>query len=103
MDNDEIMKMLIKLSEDIAVVKSKLEGLDKIQNENKEIDNKMNELKAQNEIHNCSIQSLQNRIDVIERDIKEEEVYKKRSNRSLLVSVGICLLTSIMNLIMKII
>ena len=95
MDNDKIETMLLKLIEDMAVVKAKLDNLEEIKIEHKEIANKIERLEMQNERHEKQISSLEHRANETEQCIRDNITDSKKT----MVSVGLAFLGAILSFV----
>ena len=67
MDNDKIENLLLRLIEDVSYVKARLETMEEVHNDYKELSSKIEKLEMQNERHEKQIQSVERRASVMEQ------------------------------------
>lgn len=99
MGDKQIESLLLKLVEDMAVVKSKVEILDELKSEQKEVLSKVNKLDGEVATHNEQIKKLEKRSDKVENYLREEVEDANRVNKSIFVSVGVCIVTAAVNIL----
>ena len=72
MDNDRIETLLLKLLEDMAVVKSRLDSIEEIKLNAKELENKVDVIESNQSTHHKQLQSLERRQNTLEEFIRSE-------------------------------
>lgn len=100
-DNDKIETLLIKLLEEMAIVKSKLEVLDDLKIDSKNINARVDHIEAQNERHDHTIKSLENRANKIEEFTRNNIIDTKKQQTSVFISVGMAVFSAILSVIMN--
>lgn len=96
MDNDKIENLLLKLVEDMAYVKARLEVMENVENEYKELHSKIEKLEMQNERHERQLKSVETRATVMEQFVRENMRNEKSSGWKALGSIGLCVLGAIL-------
>lgn len=85
----------------MAIVKSKLEVLDELKGDSKNINARVDKIEAMNERHNDSIYKLEHRANKIEEFTRSQMTEGKRQQTSVMVSVGIAVLSAILSVVTK--
>lgn len=96
MDTNKIEDLLLKLIEDVAYIKSKIEGI-----EDQELSSRMDELEAQNREHDRTIKSLEHRADAMEQFTRSNISDAKKQQTSVFISMGLAVFSVILNFIIK--
>ena len=99
METDKILELLMELSKDIAVVKSKLESLEEMKLDTKELNNKIEKLEMQNERHEKCIKSLENRQSTMEQFTRNQMIDSKKQQTSIFISMGLAIFSSVLSFI----
>ena len=99
MDNDRIETLLLKLLEDMAVVKSRLDSIEEIKLDAKELANKVAMIESEQSTHHKQITSLEKRQSALEGFIRTEMSDSNKQHKTTTVSVGIAILTAVLSLI----
>ena len=103
MDNDRVENLLLKLIEDVAQIKGKLDNLEEIKIEQKELTVRVDKLEVKADRHEKQITSLENRSSKLEEYVRNEMIETNKSNKTIFISVGICVITAVVNLIFSLI
>lgn len=103
MDNDRVENLLLKLIEDVAQIKGKLDNLEEIKIEQKELTVRVDKLEAKSDRHEKQITSLENRSNKLEEYVRNEMMETNKSNKTIFISVGICVITAVVNLVFSLI
>lgn len=103
MDNDRVENLLLKLIEDVAQIKGKLDNLEEIKIEQKELAVRVDKLEAKCDRHEKQITSLENRSNKLEEYVRNEMIETNKSNKTIFISVGICVITAVVNLVFSLI
>lgn len=101
MGDSKIEDLLLKLLEEMAIVKSKLEVLDELKGDSKNINARVDKIEAMNERHNDSIQKLEHRANVMEQYQRDKMVDSKKQMTSIYVSMGMAVFGAILSVIMN--
>ena len=99
MDDPKIESLLLRLLEDMAVVKNKLELLEEIKVEQKEVLQKVGILEDKVATHKAKVKSLEKRMDDIEEYLKSSLIDRDKNNKSIFISVGLCIFTACVNIL----
>ncbi len=96
MDTNKIEDLLLKLIEDMAYIKSKLEAL-----EEQELASRMDAVEAQNREHDRTIKSLEHRADAMEQFTRTNMVDSKKQMTSVYISLGMAVFSAILSVITR--
>lgn len=96
MNDDKIESLLLKLLEDMAYVKSKLESI-----EDQKFGSRIDAIEAQNREHDHTIKSLENRANKIEEFTRNQMTDAKKAQTSIFISVGMAIFSAILSVIMN--
>ena len=98
MENDKIENLLLKLLEDMAVVKAKLDSIEEIKNDARELEGKVDLIESSQSTHHKQITSLEKRQSALEEFIRTEMSDSNKQHKTTTVSVGIAILTAVLSL-----
>ena len=101
MHEDKVESLLLKLLEEMAIVKSKLETLDDLKMDSKNINSRVDHIEAQNERHEHSIKALENRANKMEEFTRNNMQDSKKQTTSLFVSIGLAVFSVILNVVVS--
>ena len=96
MNDDKIESLLLRLLEDMAYVKSKLESI-----EDQKFGSRIDAIEAQNREHDHTIKSLENRANKIEEFTRNSMVDTRKQQTSVFISLGMAVFSAILSLIMN--
>ena len=99
MDNDRIETLLLKLLEDMAVVKSRLDAIEEIKTDAKRIEDKVDAIESKQSTHNRQIEILENRQNKLEEYVREEMKEKSNTQRNIFISAGLALFGAIVSFV----
>lgn len=99
MGDSKIEDLLLKLLEEMAIVKSKLEVLDELKGDSKNINARVDKIEAMNERHNDSIQKLEHRANVMEQYQRDKMVDSKKQQTSVFISLGVALFSAALSIV----
>lgn len=99
MENKNIEELLIQLLQDMAIVKSKLDTLEDLKMDSKNINTRVDHIEAMNERHNDSIYKLENRANKMEEFIRNNMVDTKKTQTSVFISIGVALFSAALSII----
>ena len=99
MDNDRIETLLLKLLEDMAVVKSRLDSIEEIKLDAKELANKVDMIESEQSTHHKQLQSLEKRQCTLESFIRNEMTDSQKQSKTITVSVGVAVMSAIITII----
>ena len=85
----------------MAIVKSKLEVLDELKIDSKNINARVDKIEAMNERHNDSIYKLEHRANVMEQYQRDKMVDSKKQMTSVYISMGMAVFGAILSVIMN--
>ena len=99
MDNDRIETLLLKLLEDMAVVKSRLNSIEEIKLDAKELASRVDKIESEQSTHHKQLQSLEKRQNTLEGFIRNEMADSQKQSKTVTVSVGIAVMSAIITVI----
>ena len=99
MDNDRIETLLLKLLEDMAVVKSRLNAIEEIKMDTKELTSRVDKIESEQSTHHKQLQSLEKRQNTLEEFIRNEMADSQKQSKTVTVSVGIAVMSAIITVI----
>lgn len=99
MNEDKTQELLLKLIEDMAVVKAKLDVVEEIKIDAKESNSKIEKLEMQNERHEKQLKTLENRASTLEKFVRDGLNDTKKSQTSVFISVGIALFSAVLSFV----
>ena len=100
-ETNKIEDLLLKLIEDVAIVKSKLEALDDLKADSKNINDRVDKIEAMNERHEHSIKALENRANAMEQHVRNSMIDNKKQTSSLFISIGLAVFSVILNIVVS--
>lgn len=103
METDKILELLMELSKDMAVVKSKLDNLEEMKLDAKEVNNKIEKIEMQNERHEKAIKSLENRQSAMEQFTRNNMTDTRKQQTSIFISIGLALFSAILTFVFNLI
>lgn len=98
MESNKIEDLLLKLVEDMAYVKSKLESI-----EGQNLGSRIDAIEAQNKEHDHVIKSLENRASKMEEFIRSNMVDAKKQQTSIFISLGVAIFSAVLSVITRLI
>lgn len=99
LEDDKIESLLIRLLEEMAIVKSKLETLDDLKTDSKTINIRVDKIEAMNERHDHTIKSLENRANKMEEFTRNNMADAKKQQTSVFISIGMALLSAVLSIV----
>lgn len=99
MNEDKTQELLLKLIEDMAVVKAKLDVVEEIKIDAKESNSKIEKLEMQNERHEKQLKALENRANRLEEFVRNNMNESKKTQTSVFISVGVALFSAILSFV----
>ena len=101
MDNDRIETLLLKLVEDVAQIKVKLDTIEDIKLNAKLLTERVDELESNQTTHDKTIRSLEKRQEAIETFIRSEMSESIKGKKSIIISVGVAVFSAILSIIVN--
>lgn len=99
MENDRIETLLLKLLEDMAVVKSRLNSIEEIKMDAKKLEDKVDMIESRQSTHNRQIDILEKRQNKLEEYVREEIKDKATTQRGIFISAGLAIFGAIVSFI----
>ena len=96
MGSDRIEELLLQLIQDMAEVKAKLNNIDE-----QKLSSRIDMLEAQTRESERMIKLLEKRTESTENFIRDNMNDNNKTNKSLWISVGLCIFTAIVNFIIN--
>ena len=103
MDEKETQQLLLRLLEDMAVVKAKLDVIDEIKTDTKGLNTRIEKIEMTNERHEKTIQSLEKRNSIMEEFTRNNMNDSKKQQTGVFISMGLAVFSAILTLIINII
>jgi biopolymer transport protein ExbB/TolQ len=97
--DDKTQDLLLQLLQDIAVIKSKLESIEEIKIEAKSLNNRVDQLEAQNREHDKTIKSLENRASTMEQFTRNNMADAKKQQTGVFISMGLAIFSSVISIV----
>ena len=101
MDNDRIETLLLKLVEDVAQIKVKLDTIEDIKLNAKLLTERVDKLESNQTTHDKTIRSLEKRQEAIETFIRSEMSESIKGKKSIIISVGVAVFSAILSVIVN--
>ena len=99
MNENRVEELLLKLIEDMAVVKSRLNSIEEIKLDAKELENKVEKIESEQSTHHKQLQSLETRQNTLEAFIRNEMTDSQKQSKTITVSVGVAVVSAIVTII----
>ena len=99
MNENRVEELLLKLIEDMAVVKSRLNSIEEIKLDAKELANKVEKIESEQSTHHKQLQSLEKRQSTLENFIRNEMTDSQKQSKTITVSVGVAVMSAIITVI----
>lgn len=99
MEQDKIEGLLLKLIEDMAIVKAKLDSLDEVKLEHKENLHRIEKLEMQNERHEKQISTIEHRCSEMEQFIRDKITDTNKTQRNAFISMGLAIFSAMVSLL----
>jgi hypothetical protein len=100
-DNEKTNDLLLQLLQDIAVIKAKLESIEEIKLDTKDLGHRVDNLEAQNREHDKTLKSLENRASTMEQFTRSNMMDSKKQMTSVYVSMGMAVFSCILSILSK--
>ena len=101
MDSDRIETLLLKLVEDVAQIKVKLDTIEDIKLNAKLLTERVDKLESNQTTHDKTIRSLEKRQEAIETFIRSEMSESIKGKKSIMISVGIAVFSAVLSVIVN--
>ena len=103
MDEKETQQLLLRLLEDMAVVKAKLDAIEEIKTDTKGLNTRIEKIEMTNERHEKTIQSLEKRNSIMEEFTRNNMNDSRKQQTGVFISMGLAVFSAILTLIINII
>lgn len=100
-DENKTQDLLLRLIEDMAIVKSKLDVLDDLKVDSKSMNQRIDHIEAQNERHDDSIKKLEHRADSMEQFTRNQMSDSKKQMMSVYISMGLALFSAAISFVIN--
>jgi hypothetical protein len=101
-DENKTNDLLLQLLSDVAVIKAKLESIEEIKLDAKDLGHRVDALEAQNREHDKTLKSLENRASTMEQFTRSNMVDSKKQMTSIYVSMGMAVFSCILSILSKV-
>ena len=99
MNENRVEELLLKLIEDMAVVKSRLDSIEEIKLDTKELASRVDKIESEQSTHHKQLQSLEKRQSALEGFIRNEMTDSQKQNKTITVSVGVAVVSAIVTIV----
>ena len=99
MNENRVEELLLKLIEDMAVVKSRLDSIEEIKLDAKELASKVEKIESEQSTHHKQLQSLEKRQSTLENFIRNEMTDSQKQSKTITVSVGVAVVSAIVTIV----
>ena len=103
MDNDRIETLLLRLLEDVTQIKTKLDRLEKMENDTKELEAKVDAIESTQSTHHRQIQSLEHRQETVEQFLRDNMNDSNKTQKGIFISAGLAVFGAIVSFVMNMI
>ena len=103
MDEKETQQLLLRLLEDMAVVKATLDVIEEIKTDTKGLNARIEKIEMTNERHEKTIQSLEKRNNIMEEFTRNNMNDSRKQQTGVFISMGLAVFSAILTLIINII
>lgn len=97
--DDKTQDLLLQLLQDIAVIKAKLDTIEEIKLDAKNIGTRVDHLEAQNREHDKTIKSLENRASTMEQFTRNNMTDAKKQQTGVFISMGLAIFSAVLSLL----
>ena len=97
MDDNKVQELLLRLLEDMAYVKSKLDSID-----DQKLGSRIESLEASNKEYGRALSSLEKRLEVQEEITRNQMIDTKKQQTSIFISLGMALFSAVLSFIINI-
>lgn len=102
MNDMRVEELLLKVIEDMAIVKSRLESIEEIKTDTKLLEERVNKLESSQTTHKKQVEILENRQETLEKFIRDDMTDSKKQNKSIIVSVIIAVCSALVSIVVSI-
>ena len=99
MDENKTNDLLLQLLQDIAVVKAKLQSIEEIKLDTKDLGHRVDTLEAENREHAKTIKSLENRASTMEQFTRNNMSEAKKQQTGVFISMGMAVFSATISLL----
>lgn len=96
MDDNKVQELLLKLIEDMAYVKAKLDNIDE-----QKLNNRIEKIEMITERQEKQISSLENRSNILEQFVRDNMVESKKEKNNIMLSIGIAVFSAVLSLLFR--
>ena len=103
MDNDKIETLLLQLVQDVSYIKARLEVLETVQKECKELNTRIDKLEADDKEHSKRLETLEHRTNSTEEFIREKMSETNKTQKGVFISLGLAIFSAVLSFVMNLI
>lgn len=96
MDDNKVQELLLRLLEDMAYVKSKLDNID-----DQKLGSRIDSLEASSKEYGRALQSLEKRLEIQEEITRNQMIDTKKQHTSILVSIVLAMFSAALSFIIN--
>ena len=101
-DENKTNDLLLQLLSDVAVIKAKLESIEEIKLDAKDLGHRVDALEASSREHDKTIKSLENRAATMEQFTRNNMQDAKKQMTSVWISMGMAVFSCILSILSKV-
>lgn len=98
MGEEKTQELLLQLIKDMSYVKAKLDNIDE-----QKLNNRIDQLEAQNREHDRIIKSLENRANVMEQFTRNNMTDSKKQMTNIYISMGLAVFSTVLSFVFNLI
>ena len=101
MDENKTNDLLLQLLQDIAVVKAKLQSIEEIKLDTKDLGHRIDNLEASSREQSKTIKSLENRASTMEAFVRTNMNDAKKQQTSVFISISLAVFSCVLSILSK--
>ena len=103
MNDTRVEELLLKLVQDMAVVMAKLDSLEEVKVDTKELEDRVDKLESKQSTHHQQIESLTKRINTMEEFTRNNMNDSNKSMKGIFVSAGLAVISAVISIVVNVI
>lgn len=101
MDNERINEILLRLLEDVSVIRTKMDMIEEIKTDARILNTRVDNLEAENRELKKTTKSLERRSDTMEQFVRDQMNDTKKTQQGLFISMGMCIFGAIVSFVIN--
>ena len=103
MNDTRVEELLLKLVQDMAVVMAKLDSLEEVKVDTKELEDRVDKLESNQTTIQKTVDSLEHRADTMEEYVRSELNDSNKSMKGIFVSAGLAVISAVISIVVNVI